>query len=271
MKFIYKYKLLKTNLWAVSSKFILNKIEDSISGGKNFLISPLASQTLVIAYFDKHLKKILDSYDFLFADSLWVKRAINFLHGIGLQNRLRGSNFMLNVCNYAETRKYKIFLYGTTEETLNKLKNKLLSNYPRLQIVGTAPSKFSQLTSLEKQELINMIEKSNTELLFTALGSPLEQIFSYELLYKKPKFKKNIIILPVGAAFDFISGVKPHAPKWMQDGGLEWFFRLLCEPRRLWKRYLVYGPIFVILVLVQKIKMSLNLPREADGEGKGRR
>ena len=90
------------------------------------------------------------------------------------------------------------------------------------------------------------------------MSSPLEQILGYKLLHENPCLKKPIVILPVGAAFDFIAGVRLQAPKWIGDMGFEWLFRLLSEPKRLWKRYLVYGPLFIILVIFQKIRMLVG-------------
>ena len=253
--FLGTFDVLRLKLIACNHDFILKEIKFHIKEKKNFLISPIASQTFVLAYYDKELRDILNKFDYLFSDSLWVKRSVNFLYNIGLKDRLRGSNFLLQVSSLAQKYRYRVYLYGTTSETLERLKARLFDLYPKIKIVGSAPSVFRPLTPLEKKNLIKEIEEKKTDILFLALGSPLEQVFSYEILYRKPSFSKPMIVIPFGAAFDFISGVKPTAPKWMQEIGIEWFFRLLCEPRRLWKRYLIYGTIFVELVFRQKIEV----------------
>lgn len=256
--FLGSFNVLELKLSACNHQFILEEIDDHIKKKKKLLISPLASQTFVLARYDKRLKTILEKYDYLFSDSIWVKKAVNFLYNIGLRDRLRGSNFLLQVSSLAEKKQYKIYLYGTTANTLLKLKLNLLRQFPNLNIVGFYPSVFRSLTIEEKQDLIYEVESKKTDILFLALGSPLEQIFAYNLLYTKPKFEKPLVVIPFGAAFDFLSGVKPIAPVWMQKWGIEWFFRLLCEPQRLWKRYLIYGPLFIILVLKQKLELLFD-------------
>lgn len=265
--FLGTFNVLTLPLTACDHDFILNKIRQHIKKKSNFLISPIASQTFVLAIFDKKLREILNSYDYLFSDSIWVKRSINFLFRIGLRERIRGSNFLLRVCELAEKEKYKVFLYGTTNNTLSKLKFKLRGKYPNLKIAGAIPSKFAPLTYHEKKELISQIEKSKANILCIALGSPLEQIFSYDLLYTKPNLKHPLVIIPFGAAFDFVSGIKPAAPVWMQNLGIEWFYRLLQEPRRLWKRYLILGPLFVFFIIIQKILILLKFSNYIIREG----
>ena len=268
--YLGKYTLLNLQITACDHEFILEEIKNQIKNKRSFLISPLASQTFVLARFDKNLKKVLDTYDYLFSDSLWVKRTINFLYNIGLKERLRGPNFLPQSCQLAEKKGYRIYLYGTTANTLLKLKLKLQLQFPKLKISGYYPSVFRALTRGEKSDLIKEIENNKTDILFLALGSPLEQIFAYELLYKKPKLNKPVVIIPFGAAFDFTAGTKPVAPVFMQKWGIEWLFRLICEPRRLWKRYLIYGPLFIILVLMQKINFLFNFGNDVIVKSKRR-
>lgn len=251
-----KYRLIKTDLWGIDYEFILKEIEQHIKKRQSFLISPLASQTLVKAYFDTNLQNILNKYDGLFPDSQWVKRSLYFLYGVYLKERVYGPELMLRVCKLAEERKHRIFLYGITDDTLKRLENILKTKFPNLRIVGIQPSKFDSLNILEKKKLISTIEKTKTDILLIALGSPLEQIFAYNLLYQKPVLRRKMVVLPIGAAFDFISGVKSQAPRFMQNSGFEWLFRLVNEPLRLWSRYLVLGSLFVFLIILQKMKLT---------------
>ena len=101
--------------------------------------------------------------------------------------------------------------------------------------------------------MVDKIIKSKADIIFVGLGSPLQENFSYKLnnLLKRRKVFK--VIIPVGAAFDFISGAKKQAPKWVGDWGLEWLFRLINEPN-LWKRYLIYGPLFLFFLIILKLR-----------------
>jgi len=246
-----KFKIIEKKIAACDYDFVLKKIEEAIKNKKFLLISPIASHTLVRAKYNPNLKKILENFDFLVPDSQWVRWSLNWLYKKNLPDRVYGPELMLRICKLSEEKSYKIFLYGTTKKTLELLKINLKKKFSKLKITGSQPSKFRELSNEEWAKLINQIIKSKANIIFIALGSPLQEIFSYrlnELLKKKKVFK---IIIPVGAAFDFISGVKKQAPKWMGRWGLEWLFRLINEPR-LWRRYLVYGGLFLFFLIKQK-------------------
>jgi exopolysaccharide biosynthesis WecB/TagA/CpsF family protein len=155
---------------------------------------------------------------------------------------------MLQACALAEKNKWGIYLYGTNIDTLTKWKNKLLSLYPKLNITKLEPSKYRDLTKEELIDLQNNIEKSITQVIYIAIGSPKQEILTEQLANSDKGLHK--VIVPVGASFDFISGVKKQAPRWIGELGFEWFYRLLSEPSRLIKRY-VYSFWFVEEVLVR--------------------
>ena len=268
MIFLDRYKILKNYISVCDYDYVLNEIEKYITAKKNLLVSPIASQTLVKAYFDDNLRKILDKYDGLYPDSQWVKRAIYFLYGVELKDRVYGPELMLKVCELARKNKYNIFLYGTTEKTLRLLIKNLQRRYTDIKITGLLPSEFRELDNEEKKDLIRHIEQSKADILMIGLGSPLEQIIAYQLMCEEPKIKKSMIVIPFGAAFDFIAGVKPQALKWMRDRGLEWFFRLISEPGRLWQRYLILGPLFIFLVIWQKLSLLFDFSNHKVGKDK---
>ncbi|MCM8787963.1 MAG: WecB/TagA/CpsF family glycosyltransferase [Candidatus Omnitrophica bacterium] len=250
MIYLGKFKIIDNLITACDYEYILNTIEKAIKKKKNLLISPIASHTLVKAHYDPILKKILDNFNYLLPDSQWVKRSIWFLYGKRLKERVYGPDLMIKICQLSQDKGYKIFLYGNKKETLEKLKEKLRKKIPRVNIVGEEPSKFRELTKKEWKELKEKIKESKADIIFVSLGSPKQEVFSYRL---KRYIKEPKIIIPVGAAFDFISGAKKQAPKWMQRGGLEWLWRLWQEPRRVWRRYLVYSFKYLELLVKQKI------------------
>ncbi|MDO8269566.1 MAG: WecB/TagA/CpsF family glycosyltransferase [Candidatus Levybacteria bacterium] len=253
-----KYLIINDYVTACDYRFLLEKINNSIIKKKILSIAPITTHTLVHSTQKGRLRNALKSFTFLVPDSQWVKRSIYFLYGKRIKKRIYGPELMVKVCEFAERKGHRIFLYGTTYNTLSQLNSALEKKFPRLKIGGFLASKFSQLTMVEKAELIEAIKKSNASILFIALGEPLQEIFTYDLIYKKPALKIPITVVTVGAAFDFISGVKPQAPIWVQNLGFEWLFRLLTEPRRLSKRYLIYGPLFILLILKQKGEILLN-------------
>jgi len=247
-----KYKIIDNLITACDYEFVLSEISRTIKNKSKLLISPIASHTLVKAHYDKNLKNILDKFDYLVPDSQWVRWSIPFLYGKvkGLKDRVYGPDLMLKACKLAEKMNYGIYLYGNTKSVLNKLKEKLRNIYPTIKIAGEESSKFRELTENELTKLTNKIDKSKSNIIFISLGSPKQEIFSYILskLVKKP-----LIIVPVGAAFNFLSGSKVQAPKYIQSAGFEWLFRLLSDPGRLFLRYLFYGFVFGILIVSQKV------------------
>ncbi len=255
-----KFKILRNSIDACDYDYVLGEIQINIKNKHRFLISPVASQTLVRAYFDDNLRKILDKYDGLYPDSQWIRWSLGFLYGVKLADRVYGPELMSKICSLAQKEGYRIFLYGTRGNTLKLLVKNLKQRYPKIKIIGAVASKFRRLTKEEKRDLIGKIEKLKTDILMIGLGSPLEQFFAYELLYGEEKIKKPVVVIPFGAAFDFLAGAKPQAPRWIQDKGFEWLFRFFHEPKRLWKRYLLLGPLFLLLIFFQKIgSLSTNV------------
>lgn len=255
-----KYRLIETDISPIPYSSVIKRIENNLKNrNKSLLICPIASQTIVLATRDYSLRSALSEFDLIVPCSQWVRYSLKFLYGKKTQDRTYGPNLMLKTCYLASKKGYRVFLCGTTKQTLEKLEINLKKLFPKINIVGTSPSVFRQLKTREKEDLIKKIGLKKTDILLIGLGSPLQEIFTYDLLKRKPLLKKPVVIMTVGASFDFIAKIKPQAPNWMQDSGLEWFFRLLNEPTRLWKRYLLLGPLFIVLVLKQKIKLLLNL------------
>lgn len=247
-----KFKIIDNLITACDYDYVLTEITKAIKNKKKLLISPIASHTLVRAHYDENLKKILNKFDYLVPDSQWVRWSTPFLYRKenGLEDRVYGPDLMLKACKLAEKNKCRIFLYGNTKFVLNKLKEKLQDIYPAINIVGEEESKFRELTNDEWKELTKKIINTKSNIIFISLGSPKQEVFSY---YLSKYSEIPLVIIPVGAAFDFISGNKIQAPKYLQEIGFEWFFRFLSEPRRLISRYLYYGILFIYLILFQKL------------------
>jgi hypothetical protein len=256
-----RYQILNNYIQACDYDYVLSRISKAINKRENLLISPIASHTLVLTFWNKKLQRILNSYDLLVPDSQWVKRSIYFLYGVRIKERVYGPQLMIKVCNLALKENYSIGLYGTTEETLLKLRKNLTKRCRELQITFIEPSLFRDLTTKEKLNLVKKIQSTRVQVLFLGLGSPLQEEFASEVVeIGKKRFNKefSLICIPIGAAFDFLAREKKQAPRWMQDVGCEWFYRLLKEPKRLWKRYLIYGLMFIIFVTIQKIRILFN-------------
>ena len=144
-----------------------------------------------------------------------------------------------------------VYFYGSTPDVLCSLKQSLEKLFPGILIAGMARSKFRTLEPNEKLVDHAAIRDSGASIVFVGLGCPRQEIFAYEF-----RNVLNMPIVAVGAAFPFLAGKLPKAPQWMQDAGLEWFFRLASEPRRLWRRYVLLNPAYMFLVLLQAVGLS---------------
>jgi N-acetylglucosaminyldiphosphoundecaprenol N-acetyl-beta-D-mannosaminyltransferase len=177
------------------------------------------------------------------------------LMGSHIKKRVYGPDLMLDFLKLAESRGYSNFFYGTTQETLSLLVNNLRFKFPKLKIAGTYSPPFRLLNELENKEIIDIINKASPDVLWVGLGTPKQQLWMYE---HKDNLKVPVMV-GVGAAFDFLAGIKLQAPRWMRDNGFEWLFRFASEPKRLWRRYLINNSLFVFYVTLELISKAFTL------------
>lgn len=206
---------------------------------------------LGLSLWSPSLRDALCSSDLVLPDGApvaWLMR----LMGHTNQRRIAGPDFMLAYLEQAAKRDESIFLMGSNEANLQKLEEGLLETFPSLTIAGSYAPPFRPLTDLENKSLLSMIQKSGAKTVWVGLGCPKQEIWIHQNRHAVPA-----IFLGVGAAFDFLSGAKPRAPKWMQDWGLEWLFRLCSEPRRLFVRYLLTNTVFLWIVFNELVLRPL--------------
>lgn len=158
--------------------------------------------------------------------------------------KVTGTHFMLNTFMNKEFKKYKHYFYGSTEDNLKILIDNVKKQYTTIKISGYEPSVFRELTDKEIDELAERINDSKADFLWVGIGAPRQ-----ENLMCKLKGKVNCIMIGVGGAFNILSGKVNDAPMWMQNAGLEWFYRFIKEPRRLFKRYFITNTKFVYYLI----------------------
>ena len=175
-----------------------------------------------------------------------------------LPDRVYGPFLTLRVCERAASEGLSVYLFGASEETLVRLEAALRGRFPALRIAGRQPSRFRAASEAERDADAAAIRASGADLVFVGLGCPRQEIWAYEM-----RERVGRPILAVGAAFDFLAGSQAMAPAWMQRAGLEWFFRLTREPRRLWRRYLILNPHFCWALLKQILGVDRCDPAES--------
>lgn len=223
------------------------------------LVTALAVHGVVEASTQPELNKVINAYDMVTPDGQPVRIAVNALHDSKMASRVAGPDLMLLLCDRCEATGMPIYLYGSTRFVVETLRDQLVHRFPYLKIVGCEPSLFRPITETESQELAERINNSGAGIVFIGLGCPLQEKFAFQhrQLFKPVQFC-------VGAAFDFHAGLKRRAPQWMRDFWLEWFFRMMQEPGRLWKRYLVTNTLFIMKFVQQWWMQSDNSSSELE-------
>lgn len=211
---------------------------------RSMIVDHMPVHGLIEACADSSLKDKINQFDIVAPDGQPVRWALNRFHQAKLSERVYGPELMLRLCHQAEQKGIGVYLYGSQPEVLEGLKHNLLHRFPLLRIVGAEAPPFRPLTPEEDQAAMARINRSGAGLIFLGLGCPKQEHFAFD-----HREKIHGVQLCVGAAFDFHAGTKKIAPTWMQRNSLEWVFRLWCEPKRLWQRYLVTNSIFLWKIL----------------------
>lgn len=167
-------------------------------------------------------------------------------HGSREQQRVSGPDLMLEYCRTAEESSPSVFLYGGSPATLECLRKRLSCWFPALRIAGQISPPFRPLTESEEERDVDIINRSGAGVIWVGLGCPKQELWIHN-----HRGRIHGVMIGVGAAFDFHAGTVRRAPLWMQHSGLEWVHRLLSEPKRLWRRYLVTNTVFIVLAVIQ--------------------
>lgn len=203
------------------------------------------------AQHDGEFKTILNGAGLVVPDGMplvWIGRR----HGFGMRRRVYGPELMETFCGETAKKGYRHFFYGGAPGVAEELASRFAAGFPGMIVAGTYSPPFRPMTKDEDYEIIEAIERAQADIVWVGLSTPKQERWMYE-----HRERLNVpILVGVGAAFDFHTGRIGQAPEWMRECGLEWLFRLTMEPRRLWRRYLVYGAEFVALVLLESLGLK---------------
>jgi len=223
----------------------VSKIDKSIHNKTHLHHVVVNAAKLVHMQKDKELYKSVVSSDIINPDGQAVVWASKFL-GQPLKERVAGIDLMQNLVKLAYEKNYKVFFFGAKEEVVKGVVDKYTSIYSENIIAGYRNGYFKKE---EEESIANQIANSKADILFVAISSPTKEIF----LNKYKDIINTPFIMGVGGSFDVVAGKVSRAPVWMQNAGLEWFYRFLQEPRRMWKRYLVTNIMFIWYMLKEKV------------------
>lgn len=247
---IDRVNILGVGVSAVNIPMVLDVIDGWIAQRTPHYVCVTGVHGVMESQSDEALRKIHNQAGLVTPDGMplvWLGRLKGF-HNV---RRSYGPDLMLALCARSVEKQYRHFFYGGAEGVPEKLAEVLQTRFPGLVVAGTYSPPFRSLTPEEDQAIVNMINETHPDIVWVGLSTPKQERWMAKYVGRL----SAPALLGVGAAFDFHTGRKPQAPHWMQLSGLEWLFRLLCEPRRLWKRYLINNPRFVIAILLQALKV----------------
>lgn len=185
-------------------------------------------------------------------------QVVGRLKGNAVISRLFGPSVMEKFIDWGRNDNVSHFFFGSSEENLMKLKSAINTKYPGAKISGMVSPPYRHMSEWDNSKFIKAINDSKADFIWIGLGAPKQEIW----MHKHYKEIDNGILFGIGAGFDYLAGNTKHAPEWMKNASLEWFYRLIQEPRRLWKRYFKTIPPFVIFSLLEmlgiKVKHSNN-------------
>lgn len=216
----------------------------------SFGMSALAVHGLIETVKDKSFRTIVNKLDMVVPDGQPIRWALNSFYKAGLVDRVTGPILTKYVLARASEERLSVYLYGSTSETLEKFTAFININYPGVKIAGTHADRFREATPEEDLADIQKINASGANIVLVGRGCPRQEKWVASHIGKV-----NAAMMAIGAAFDFHAGNICQAPMWMQQAGLEWFYRLIQEPGKLWKRYLTTNPHFIFLFLMCKFRL----------------
>lgn len=222
------------------------------------LINTINQYSYCIAEKDPDFKKALVGSDVLLPDGVAVVAAARMLTGAKLK-KIAGYDLHRHLMIELNKTGGSCFYLGASEKTLKKIKEKAAKYYPNVKVDTYSPPFKKEFTSEENAQMIEAVNSSKPDVLFIGMTAPKQEKWAYQ-----HKNDLNVkIMCTIGAVFDFFAGTIKRPNKTWINFGLEWFIRLVKEPKRLWRRYLYYGPVFIWAIAKEKIRLSLSSPAQS--------
>lgn len=196
---------------------------------------------LMEARWNDTFAKVLHHADLLTPDGMPLVWTLNLLRK-ATHDRVAGMYILKEVCRQSSLSGLSVYFLGTDEDTLDKIRQRLAVDYPKLKVAGMQPLPFRPLTAEEDVQVVQSISDSHAGIVFVALGCPKQELWMHQ---HRSKIKATMV--GIGGVFPIYAGIKKQAPIWVQTSGLEWLYRLIQEPGRLWQRYFKTIPPFIYL------------------------
>ncbi|MEY4307869.1 MAG: hypothetical protein RL422_72 [Bacteroidota bacterium] len=245
----HKVYILGTPVSSLTMDELFSDWEDVIKGGKKAQVCITPVNSILAARATARVQEIYKHADYVLCDGVPVKWASGFL-GDPIKERITGLDVLPRIFPFALQNNLSIFLLGASPGVAEKLKTVMEAKHPGVKIVGTFVPPFRAVFSKEEnEEMIEAINAVKPDMLLVSLTAPKQDIWIAENLEKLDTH----VAIGIGGAFEVAAGMIQRAPLWMQKSGLEWFYRFLQEPKRMFKRYFMEAPVFIPLIIQQKL------------------
>lgn len=236
---ISRCNILGVNIAAINMTWLVDFLNKNINQLKGEYVCVSNVHTTVMSLDDKKYCDIQNKAVIAIPDGGPLS-SVGRKRGYSDMERTTGPNLMEEIFKLSAEKGYKHYFYGSTQETLDKLKSELLKLYPGIQIIGMYSPPFRDITDDEDNQITQTINETNPDFVWVGLGAPKQEIWM-----AKHKDKINGLMVGVGAGFDYFAGNISRSPMWMQKSNLEWVYRLIQDPKRLFKRYLITNSKFI--------------------------
>ncbi len=238
------------NVNLVTSQDAVKEIIDAAHSHTAFGVALLAVHPMASSLRDPDFRFRVNHMNLRLADGMPVLMLAKYFARSGGYSRIRGHNLMQAVLRAAAREQLSVYLFGGRAESLDLLKTSLPDRYPGIRIAGTKAGRFEILSDEENARNVQELADSRADVIFVGLGSPRQETWIFE-----NQQKLNCPLLAIGAAFDYESGLLQPPPQFVQEIGMEWFWRLCRDPKRLWRRYFISGPVFFFFAFLQMIRV----------------
>ena len=252
----HKVDILGTPVSSLTMDELFSDWESVIQKGEKAQVCITPVNSILAARASARVQEIYQHADYVLCDGVPVKWASDFL-GDPIKERITGLDVLPRIFPFATSRNFTLFLLGASPGVAETLKTKMEVIHPGVKIVGTFVPPFRAVFSKEENaEMIEAINAVKPDILLVSLTAPKQDIWIAENLEKLDTH----VAIGIGGAFEVAAGMIKRAPLWMQKSGLEWFFRFLQEPKRMFRRYFVEAPVFIPLIVQQKLNTRSGRP-----------
>jgi N-acetylglucosaminyldiphosphoundecaprenol N-acetyl-beta-D-mannosaminyltransferase len=243
-----KVNILGVQVSSLTNEELLNTITNTIISKQFSQIAITPTNSIVAAYKEKKISEIYNNAEIVLCDGMPVKWASHFL-GTPIKERITGLDVLPNVVKLSSEKNFSLFLLGASPGVGDQLAKVITEQYPNVTITGIYVPPFMKVFSEEEnQKMVNAVNASKADIVLVSLTAPKQDIW----IAQNRSTLNPAVYIGIGGAFEVIACLARRSPIWMQNAGLEWLYRFIQEPKRLFRRYFIEAPVFIPLIIKQK-------------------